>query len=68
VISRQSFAPRPRSRAKGRQEGEIVATLVTIAYPDPLTAEEARRTVQNLQTDLVIQADQVAAISRDDEG
>jgi len=45
-----------------------VATLVAIAYPDPLTAEEARRTVQNLQADLVIQADQVAAISRDDEG
>ena len=45
-----------------------MATLVAIAYPDPLTAEEARRTVQNLQTDLVIQADQVAAISRDDEG
>ena len=45
-----------------------MATLVAIAYPDETTAEEARRTVQGLQADLVIQADQVAAISRDLEG
>jgi uncharacterized membrane protein len=45
-----------------------MATLVAIAYPDETTAEEARRTVQGLQADLVIQADQVAAISCDEEG
>jgi uncharacterized membrane protein len=45
-----------------------MATLVAIAYPDETTAEEARRTVQDLEADLVIQADQVAAISRDDKG
>src|SRR5262245_53938338 len=45
-----------------------MATLVAIAYPDQTTAEEARQTVQGLEDDLVIQADQVAAISRDEQG
>jgi uncharacterized membrane protein len=45
-----------------------VATLVAIGYPDQGTAEEARHTVQGLEAELVIQADQVAAISRDLEG
>jgi uncharacterized membrane protein len=45
-----------------------MATLVAIGYPDQGTAEEARTTVERLQSDLVIQADQVAAISRDMEG
>src|SRR5205809_8086792 len=45
-----------------------MATLVAIAYPDQGTADEARGVVQSLQADLVIQADQVAAISRDPDG
>jgi uncharacterized membrane protein len=45
-----------------------VATLLAIGYPDQVTAEQARQTVQGLEADLVIQADQVAAISRDLEG
>src|SRR6201994_1362786 len=45
-----------------------MATLVAIGYPDMTTAEEARQTVQGLERDLVIQADQVAAISRDADG
>jgi uncharacterized membrane protein len=45
-----------------------VATLVAIGYPDQGTAEQARQTVQRLEADLVIQADQVASISRDLEG
>jgi uncharacterized membrane protein len=45
-----------------------VATLVAIGYPDQGTAEEARHTVQGLEAELIIQADQVAAISRDLEG
>ena len=45
-----------------------MATLVAIGYPDETTAEKARQTVQSLEADLVIQADQVAAISRDSEG
>jgi uncharacterized membrane protein len=45
-----------------------MATLVAIAYPDETTAEEARKTVQSLESDLIIQADQVAAISRDQQG
>jgi uncharacterized membrane protein len=45
-----------------------MATLVAIGYPDQTTAEEARQTVQKLEADLIIQADQVAAISRDLEG
>lgn len=45
-----------------------MATLVAIGYPDQRTAEEARTTVQGLEAELIIQADQVAAISRDMEG
>ena len=45
-----------------------MATLVAIGYPEEATAEAARKTVQGLESDLIIQADQVAAISRDSEG
>ncbi len=45
-----------------------MATLVAIGYPDQGTAEQARETVAKLEADLVIQADQVASISRDVEG
>ena len=45
-----------------------MATLVAIGYPDQGTAEQARGTVAGLEADLVIQAEQVAAISRDLEG
>src|SRR5436190_17025956 len=45
-----------------------MATLVAIGYPDQGTAEEARGTVQQLESGLIIQADQVASISRDLEG
>ena len=45
-----------------------MATLVAIAYDDQGTAEQARNTVQGLEADLIIQADQVAAISRDPAG
>ena len=45
-----------------------MATLVAIGYPDTTTAEEARQTVQALESELIIQADAVAAISRDMDG
>jgi uncharacterized membrane protein len=45
-----------------------MATLVAIGYPDEATAEKARQTVSSLEDDLIIQADQVAAISRDARG
>src|SRR6201987_4688554 len=45
-----------------------MATLVAIGYPDEVTAEAARHTVASLEDDLIIQADQVAAIRRDKEG
>jgi uncharacterized membrane protein len=45
-----------------------MATLVAIGYPDQDTAEQARETVARLEADLIIQADQVAAVSRDLEG
>jgi uncharacterized membrane protein len=45
-----------------------MATLVAIGYPDQGTAEQARETVSRLESELIIQADQVAAISRDPEG
>ena len=46
----------------------MAATLLAIGYPDQGTAEQARETVSRLEADLIIQADQVAAISRDLEG
>ena len=45
-----------------------MATLVAIGYSDEATAERARETVQRLESELIIQADQVAAVSRDAEG
>jgi uncharacterized membrane protein len=45
-----------------------MATLVAIGYPDQGTAEQARQTVEELEAELIIQADQVAAIYRDVEG
>ena len=45
-----------------------MATLVAIGYPDEATAERAQDTVHQLESELIIQADQVAAISRDLEG
>jgi uncharacterized membrane protein len=45
-----------------------VATLLAIGYPDQGTAEQAMDTVRGLESDLIIQAEQVAAISRDMEG
>jgi uncharacterized membrane protein len=45
-----------------------MATVVAIAYPDQDTAEQARATVWQLEEELIIQADQVAVISRDPEG
>ena len=45
-----------------------MATLVAIGYPDQVTGEEARETVGRLESELIIQADQVASISRDAEG
>jgi uncharacterized membrane protein len=54
--------------ANPRKEQLTMATLVAIGYPDQTTAEEARQTVQSLEADLIIQADQVAAIVRDNDG
>jgi uncharacterized membrane protein len=45
-----------------------LATLLAIGYPDQTTADQARQTVQQLEAELIIQADQVASISRDLEG
>ena len=50
------------------QKGTFMATLVAIGYPDQTTAEQARETVEKLESELIIQADQVASISRDAEG
>jgi len=51
-----------------RKGDKRMATLVAIGYPDQGTAEQARQTVSQLEADLIIQADQVASISRDLEG
>src|SRR5438309_290158 len=61
AILRVAACPQPRRRCQ-------MATLVAIAYPDQGTAEQARQTVAQLESELIVQADQVAAISRDLEG
>jgi uncharacterized membrane protein len=58
----------PGRIGNNRKEMCGMATLVAIGYPDQGTAEQARQTVGQLEADLIIQADQVAAISRDLEG
>lgn len=45
-----------------------MADLIAIGYDDMATAEQAMEEVQRLQSDLIIQADAVAAIVRDQEG
>src|ERR1700756_1040006 len=55
-------------RHQSLQRSIRMATLVAIGYPDQGTAEQARQTVSRLESELIIQADQVAAISRDLEG
>jgi uncharacterized membrane protein len=55
-------------REQSPQRSNCMATLVAIGYPDQGTAEQARQTVAQLESELIIQADQVAAISRDLEG
>jgi uncharacterized membrane protein len=45
-----------------------MATLLAIGYPDQVTAERARQTVYELEKELIVQADEVASISRDVEG
>jgi uncharacterized membrane protein len=45
-----------------------MATLVAIGYRDEGTADQARETVGQLEGELIIQAEQVATISRDLEG
>ena len=45
-----------------------MATLVAIGYADAATAERARDTVRQLESELIIQADQVASINRDLDG
>jgi uncharacterized membrane protein len=45
-----------------------MATLVAIGYPDQGTGEQARETVGRLESELIIQADQVASINRDLDG
>jgi uncharacterized membrane protein len=57
-----------KRQSRARKEKLAMATLVAIGYPDQTTAEQARQTVQSLEADLIIQADQVAAISRDPDG
>jgi uncharacterized membrane protein len=45
-----------------------MATVVAIAYRDEGTAEQARATISQLVDQLIIEADQVAVISRDTRG
>jgi uncharacterized membrane protein len=61
-------APGSMLRSSITERRQRMATLLAIGYPDQGTAEQAMQTVQELQSELIIQADQVASISRDLEG
>jgi uncharacterized membrane protein len=65
TVARGNVEP---TSVKENERKWAMATLVAIGYEDQTTAEAARQTVQSLEADLIIQADQVAAISRDQEG
>jgi len=45
-----------------------MADLIAIGYPDETTALQAEKEAERLAADLIIQADQIAAIVRDKEG
>jgi uncharacterized membrane protein len=45
-----------------------MADLIAIGYPDETTALEAQQEAENLATDLIIQADAIAAIVRTKDG
>lgn len=45
-----------------------MATLIAIGYPDEGTAEYARAALSELESELVVQVDQVAVIIRDEDG
>jgi uncharacterized membrane protein len=62
------FGQKLGATVASNQRRDAVATLLAIGYPDQGTAEQAMETVRQLQSELVIQAEQVAAISRDMEG
>src|SRR4029450_8534477 len=65
-------APEPvsiRGAGAGRPEQEVaMADLIAIGYPDETTALSAMDEAERLQKELVIQADAVAAIIRNQEG
>jgi uncharacterized membrane protein len=66
--ARAGIVARTEARKTGARKGDLMATLVAIGYSDEVTAEAARTTVAGLEHDLIIQADQVAAIVRDKDG
>jgi uncharacterized membrane protein len=45
-----------------------MADLIAIGYPDETTALEAQKEAERMASDLIIQADAIAAIVRDKEG
>ena len=51
-----------------RRKKVVIATLVAIGYADQGVAEDARKSIQELEDELTIQADRVASIVRDVEG
>jgi uncharacterized membrane protein len=72
-VNRTPNSAPPDDRGAGvisivRKERLGMATLVAIGYPDQGTAEYAMSTVNELESELIIQAEQVAAISRDLDG
>jgi uncharacterized membrane protein len=50
------------------ETGVLMPGLIVIGYADQGVAEDARRSVQELEDELAIRADQVSSISRDVEG
>jgi uncharacterized membrane protein len=57
-----------REKSDHTGEGEVMADLVAIGYPDETTATAAADEARRLAQDLIIQPDAIAVIVRDKDG
>src|ERR1700735_3696984 len=55
-------------KSEQAREGEVMADLIAIGYPDEATATAAADEARRLAQDLIIQPDAIAVIDRDTDG
>jgi len=57
-----------RTDRRQKENGDVMADLIAIGYPDEATAEAAAEEARRLARDLIIEPDAIAVIVRDNEG